>query len=722
MARPDVSAPTAARPTPTGRARFRIRQYGFAVLAVLLTAAAQLVIPRPLLTIPLLIALLAIVLTAYFAGRGPALFATAANLLVNWYVFAEPRFSFAVARPADRWRLAIFAATGIGISVLSHRLRAMHHFPRMVLALSSTLLLVIVAVLVWFDFDNERAAQAWVEHTYQVLNASDELLAIVEHAEEQQRDYLLTGDQNYVRDYRQTLLATGPAMEKLRALTRDNSAQQSRIADARRLVGGRLEYLGEGILLRQQKGLAAAAQTALGSGPGRRQMDELRAELGAIEAEEHRLLTERTRATAVQASRTRVALAAGTAFLVVLLAAAGATIEKDVKKLEASARTLRLQADLLNKVLEPIFVWKLGGVIEYWNRGAEELYGFTSAQAIGREPHSLLHTRSVTGTPEIEQQLAREQKWQGELTHFARGREIIVDSFMTSVIEADGRITVLETNRDKTEEKRAQAEIRHLNEDLERRVQERTAQLEASNQELEAFAYSVSHDLRAPLRGIDGWSLALSEDYGSLFDATAREYLDRVRSETQRMGRLIDDLLQLSRLTRMPLERESVDLSSLARAIASRLRAAEPGRRMEFLVQDGLSSSGDSRLLEVVLTNLLSNSVKFTGPRDLARIEFGRMNSVTNGATNGGPGGAMEGAGKAAFFVRDNGVGFDMAHADMLFGAFQRMHRQSEFPGNGIGLATTQRIVRRHGGIIWAEAAPNRGATFYFTIPAGPSR
>jgi light-regulated signal transduction histidine kinase (bacteriophytochrome) len=238
-------------------------------------------------------------------------------------------------------------------------------------------------------------------------------------------------------------------------------------------------------------------------------------------------------------------------------------------------------------------------------------------------------------------------------------------------------------------------------------VKDRTSQLEASNKELEAFAYSVSHDLRAPLRGIDGWSLALLEDYGPKLDQKAHQYLERVRTETQRMGRLIDDLLKFSRLSRVELQRESVDLTSLARAIAGRLQEAEPARSLDFVIQQGLTTVGDARLLEIVLFNLLSNAVKFTGPRAQAHIEFGQ--------TRYGE--------ELAFFVRDNGVGFDMAYASTLFGAFQRFHKYTEFPGNGIGLATAQRVVRRHGGRIWADARPDEGVTFYFTIgpPISPS-
>jgi light-regulated signal transduction histidine kinase (bacteriophytochrome) len=235
---------------------------------------------------------------------------------------------------------------------------------------------------------------------------------------------------------------------------------------------------------------------------------------------------------------------------------------------------------------------------------------------------------------------------------------------------------------------------------LEERVRQRTAQLEAANKELEAFAYSVSHDLRAPLRGIDGWSLALAEDYGNQLDATAHEYLGRVRSETQRMGLLIDDLLKLSRATRMEMQSDTIDLTAIARTLAARLTDDNQDRRFDFIIADGLQATGDARLLEIVLTNLFSNAVKFTGPRAEARIEFGRM----------------ETDGERPFYVRDNGVGFDMAFADMLFGAFQRLHPSDEFPGTGIGLATVQRIIHRHGGRVWAEAQPDQGATFYFTV------
>ncbi len=242
--------------------------------------------------------------------------------------------------------------------------------------------------------------------------------------------------------------------------------------------------------------------------------------------------------------------------------------------------------------------------------------------------------------------------------------------------------------------------IQKLNAELEQRVIDRTVQLQASNNELEAFAYSISHDLRGPLRGIDGWSQALLEDNFDQLDPTGREYLNRVRGETQRMGRLIDDLLELSRVTRIEMTVENVDLTAMANNIAERLGRIEKDRDVEFRAEENLAARGDPRLLAIALADLLENAWKFTAPRQKARIEFG----------------CEHWDGRPVYYVRDNGVGFDMEYSARLFGAFQRLHKQTEFPGTGIGLATTQRIIQRHGGTIWPEAEPDKGATFFFTL------
>jgi signal transduction histidine kinase len=246
----------------------------------------------------------------------------------------------------------------------------------------------------------------------------------------------------------------------------------------------------------------------------------------------------------------------------------------------------------------------------------------------------------------------------------------------------------------------ARKELAELNSDLEGRVRRRTAELEASNRELETFSYSVSHDLRSPLRAIDGFSSALLEDYWDKLDDEGRDDLRRVRDNATRMGELIDSLLSLSRLSRQEMSLADVDLSAAASAAADQLRHLDPHRNVSFTIQPGLVARGDPALLRNVLDNLLGNAWKFTSKHESASIEFG----------------ARDIDGETAYFVKDDGAGFDMAYVGKLFGAFQRVHGQTEFPGIGIGLATTARIIRRHGGRIWAEGEPERGATFWFTL------
>ncbi len=239
-----------------------------------------------------------------------------------------------------------------------------------------------------------------------------------------------------------------------------------------------------------------------------------------------------------------------------------------------------------------------------------------------------------------------------------------------------------------------------------RNLEAANRELEATNRELESFSYSVSHDLRAPLRSIDGFSQILLEDYSDSLDEDGADYLGRVRAASQRMGQLIDDLLTLSRTARLLMRREVLDLSELAESVASELRGRDPDRDVEFVIAEKLVVSGDARLLRVALENLLANAWKFTSRTEDARIEFG---GVRRGKSSGG----------TVYFVSDNGAGFDMSYAGKLFGAFQRLHPPEEFEGTGIGLATVQRVIRRHGGDVWAEGEVGRGATFYFTLTGG---
>jgi PAS domain S-box-containing protein len=292
--------------------------------------------------------------------------------------------------------------------------------------------------------------------------------------------------------------------------------------------------------------------------------------------------------------------------------------------------------------------------------------------------------------------LIREGKVFGALSVYTRTREKTWTNDLENLLRIVGDIIV-----NALERKQAEESIRKFNEELEQRVIQRTQQLEAANQELEAFAYSVSHDLRAPLRAIDGFSLALIEDYSSQLDEGAISYLDRVRAASQRMGQLIDDLLKLSRVTRSEMVHHTVNLSALVDEIADELQGTEPMRNVTFHIQPGVTARGDQQLLRVMLTNLLNNAWKFTSKKEQSVIEFGRLDDNPD---------------VPIYFVRDNGVGFNMDYADKLFGTFQRLHSTHEFEGTGIGLATVKRIVLRHGGRVWAEGDVDHGATFYFTL------
>jgi len=379
----------------------------------------------------------------------------------------------------------------------------------------------------------------------------------------------------------------------------------------------------------------------------------------------------------------------------------------DIEDRLAAERAARLWQRAFEQAEIAIGLTDTAGRFQSVNAAYANARGYTRAELVGRRVLSMFppewHPRMIDFLSNAEEHAVFEAEHQRK-----DGSRIPVLLDITAIRDDAGqvvsRVAIVQdlTARKAAEQalREREQQLRDLNAELETRVHDRTAQLETSNHELEAFAYSVSHDLRAPLRGIDGWSLALVEDHGDRLNDEARLYLGRVRAETQRMGMLIDALLQLSRVGRSQLAIGPTDLSAIAHEVAARLLEAHPDRRITFEIQPGLSAPADRRLLEIALTNLFENAVKFTRTRDDAVVAFGRI----------------EIDGHAACFVRDNGVGFDMAYADALFGPFKRLHRASDFPGTGIGLATVQRIVTRHQGRVWATAAVDAGATFFFTL------
>lgn len=367
-------------------------------------------------------------------------------------------------------------------------------------------------------------------------------------------------------------------------------------------------------------------------------------------------------------------------------------ISEDITEFKAGEEARARLASIVADSMDAIIGRTLDGKVTNWNRSAERMFGYSAEEMLGKSITVLFPERLAD-----DERLITERFEGGErispyetVRRCKDGHEIEVSVATSPVLDSSGTmIGVSKIVRDITELKRTQRQLV--------RAKEAT---EAANRELESFSHSVAHDLRAPLRSIDGFSHAVLEDQGHLLDADGRKYLGFVRESAQTMAQLIDDMLTLSRVTRSEIQRETLDLSQLARDVIARLQQAEPERQVETVVQPDLVADGDARLLAVVFNNLLGNAWKFTGKREHARIEFG----------------AVPNSGKLAYFVRDNGAGFDMDYADKLFRAFERLHSADEFEGNGVGLATVQRVIGRHSGRIWAEGRVDAGATFYFTL------
>jgi PAS domain S-box-containing protein len=372
------------------------------------------------------------------------------------------------------------------------------------------------------------------------------------------------------------------------------------------------------------------------------------------------------------------------------------------EQLAAQAATLERQAALLDVAHDSIVVRDLKGVISFWNKGAEKTYGWSREQAVGQASHVLLQAKFLQPLVEINAALLRDGVWEGEVEHTrSDGSRIMV--LCRWFLQRDEPLRVLEIDTDITGRKRTEDEIHALNQFLE----DRNRELAATNEDLEAFTHSVAHDLRAPLRHIDAYSKLLPESLGSELPPDARGHLKLITDGVKQMGQLIDDLLSLARVGRCELNIQVTGLSSVVAEILRELKPELESRDIRCQTGDLPFVQCDAGLIKVVFYNLLSNAIKYTRPRQTAIIEIGQTNS-----SNGQP----------VVFVRDNGVGFNMKYADKLFGVFQRLHRREDFEGTGVGLATVQRIIHKHGGRIWAEAELDKGATFYFNLGSPEKR
>lgn len=540
-----------------------------------------------------------------------------------------------------------------------------------------------------------------------VLRAEDALVTLVHltlrvtEAESGQWARLLTGepdDRAPLLRYEESL---GPALGTLRAEVQGDPEATATLKRLEAALDARVGALGEIVTIHRDQGLDAAQRAFLTSGTW---------EAGeAVRVEEQRLaelLSTRAGQAAARAEAQRrrniVALLASTtavgAALLSWWALARATDrrrERTLTQLRANEARLRTITDHLPLVL---FAVDARGVVTLAEGRGLDILGVDRSQLPGRNiVEAPLLSADMPG--HLRRALAGE-------AHEARVR-VSDRTFHTWLVPTREAATeapsVLGVAVDVTDQVRAEGELRRVTGELERRVDDRTAQLEAANRELESFSYSVSHDLRAPLRAIDGFGAALAEECGELLTPACAAYLGRVRTAARRMSQLIDDLLQLSRVTRAEIVREDVDVSALARTVLAELVQSAPDRVVEFEVEEGLRARADARLLRIVFENLLGNAFKFSSRREVARIV------VRSHQQDGQP----------VFEVEDNGAGFDMAYADRLFAPFQRLHSPQEFDGTGIGLATVHRIVVRHGGRVWAEGQPDKGARLQFTLGVG---
>jgi PAS domain S-box-containing protein len=552
-------------------------------------------------------------------------------------------------------------------------------------------ILAAVAALAYRSIDAAADTLGWVEHTNRELRQIGEVSALYARAASARRAYVVAGDASQLADVEDLDVRLGRAVSAVRASTADNPGQGRRIDLLEKLMTQRVGLLDSWV------GLRRAGDIPMETADGLSLTERIRSVREEMEAEENRLMVERDARTRRDLGRTKLAEVIGTIGSFAILLFVFGRLAREIQRRKTVAEALRASEHFLDSIVENIpnmiFVKEAGELrFERINRAGERLLGIERAALLGKNDFDLF--------PPDQAESFR-----------ARDRRTFVDGVVADVPEEpiqtpDGvrwlhtkKVPVLDAegapkyllgiSEDITEHRKAAAALKTARDAA-----------EAANSELETFSYSVAHDLRAPLRAIDGFGQALAEDCSDQLDACGVEHLQRIRAAAQQMGQLIDGLLGLSQVTRAEIVRADVDLTQIARQSGARLREAHPEQTVELLVDDGLVTVGDFRLLTAVFDNLLGNAWKFTSKCAHPRVEVGSRTED----------------GHPVFFVRDNGAGFEQAYVHKLFGAFQRLHGAAEFEGSGIGLATVQRIVRRHGGGVWAEGEVGRGATFSFTL------
>jgi PAS domain S-box-containing protein len=564
--------------------------------------------------------------------------------------------------------------------------------------------LAAIAILTYKDISGIRESERWIDHTNQILIKLGALYSELRGAESGTRGYLMSGDVAYLEPYHTAQAELPRLVESLRELISDNPREQRRLNRLEQLIKERYQIFDRGIG-GKRAGTRTPDQQRLSSGDGKRIMDEIRAVVAEMETEEHRLLIDRSDEAKASARRAIAVIVAGNCAAFAILISAFGLLRREVSHRTNAEQELRESNRFLDSIFEniPIMVFIKDAAdlrIVRYNKAGQSLLGYSQDQLVGKNVYDIFHKEEAEFVTAKDREVLE--------------RGTMIDSPEETIHTATGEIRVLHTRKipifddagkpryllgisaDVTERRRAAEEIKSLNAGLERRAD----LLTAANKELEGFSYSVSHDLRAPLRAVDGYSQILAEDYSDRLDDEGRRLLGVVRDSSRKMGTLIDNLLAFSRLGRTPITAVEVDMHALVHDVLRELQANEACKSARFSVADLPVAWGDRAMLRQVWINLLSNAIKFSGNADTQVIAI-RGNS--NGA-------------ESVYSVQDNGVGFDMRYYSKLFGVFQRLHSSDEFTGAGVGLAIVQRVVSRHGGRVWAEGKPNQGATFFFAL------
>ena len=569
------------------------------------------------------------------------------------------------------------------------------------------MLLVILSAAMAFSY-TRRIVETTISFTHrqEVVGKIQELYADISELASGQRIYVIIGDEALLKAREQLKAKAAKDAASARELTSGNPAQQDRLDQLELLLRQRIEWEEQVIGIRRIEGFPAAAQV-IGMGKGVNLSAEILLLLNQIEQEESQLLSQ-DRKEAEKAAAGYAILPFGVFLTVAVLALGLSFLNAGRAEQKQAEKALRAGEGRYRTLFEsnpsPMWVYD-EETLSFLavNGAASRHYGFSQEEFLGM---TIKDIRPPEDVPALMANLAQTSEELDETTgwrHRKKNGEFIDVEITSHELVWLGRPARLVLINDVTARKRAENQIRQLNLELEERVHRRTAELEAANKELEAFSYSVSHDLRSPLRTVDGFSQAVLEDYGMHLPDEGRRYLQTIRDGAQRMGVLIDDLLSFSRLSRLPLHRQTVDMKRIVRETLDELNSEKQERKIDINIGDLPKGYGDPALLKQVWLNLISNALKYTRQRETATIRIG----------------CKDENGTGTYFVSDNGTGFDMQYAHKLFGVFQRLHRTDEFEGTGVGLAIVQRVIHRHGGQVWVEAALGEGATFYFTLEGG---